>query len=80
MAWPRHAKDFDFARSRRQQAFENFDGGGLAGAIRPEQTEALAGQDVEVQSADRLDLSVVGLLQIAAADGNFHIGHDTEVG
>ena len=62
MALPRHAQDFDFARGRREQTFEDFDGGGLAGAVRPEQTEALAGLDVEIQSADRLDLSVVGLL------------------
>ena len=45
----------------------------LPAPFGPEQTEALAGQDVEIQSADRLDLSVVGLLQIVAADGNFHI-------
>ena len=72
VALPRHAEDFDLARGRLQQAFENLDGGGLAGAVRSEQAEALAGLDGEIEPAHGFDLAVVGLRQAAASDGGFH--------
>ena len=72
VARPRHAENFDLTRSRLQQPFENFDGRGLARAVRTEQSEALTGLDAEIESAHRLDLAVVGLLEVLAADGGFH--------
>ncbi len=58
--------------SGRQQSFENFDGRGLAGAVRTQQAETLAGLDGQVETAHGFDFAVVGLAQTAALDGNLH--------
>src|SRR5271165_685193 len=78
MALPRHAEDFDLARGRIQQSFEDLDGCGFAGAIRAQQSEALACLDGEIQPSHGLDLAVVGLRQPATADRSFHTENDTE--
>jgi len=40
------------------QAFENFDGGGLAGAVGSEQAENLAFFHIEADAADGFDVAV----------------------
>ena len=42
------------ARGRQQQGDQHLDGGGLAGAVRPQQPEQLAALDREVDAADRV--------------------------
>ena len=71
---PAAAEDLDIARRGRQQSFEDLDGRGLARAVRPEQAEALAGLDGQVEPANRFDFAVIGLLQASATDGSFHTG------
>ena len=73
MRLPCPAEDFDFAGRRLQQAFENFDGGGLPGAIRAQQAETLARIDGQVESAHGLDFAVIGLAQTTACNGNRHL-------
>jgi hypothetical protein len=55
------SQDFDLARCRSQQAFENLDGGGLSRSVRPEQAKTLADLDFQIESAHRLNFAVVGL-------------------
>src|SRR5271169_2078276 len=78
MALPRHTENLDLAGSRFQQTFQDLDGSGLSGAIRPQQSEALACLDGEIQPSHRFDLAVVGLFQPSTADRTFHTGNDTE--
>ena len=66
------AEHADLAGGALAVALEDLDGGRLAGAVRPEQTEHLAAADLEVDSANGLELGV-GLAQsagpaIAASD------------
>ena len=42
---PAHAQDFHVAGGRLDQAFDDFNGGGFAGAVGPKQAEAFAGLD-----------------------------------
>src|SRR5713226_7532498 len=51
-AAPLLAEHLDDAAIRRGQSFQDLDGGGLAGAIRSEQSEAFALADLEVQAVD----------------------------
>src|SRR4029077_6864715 len=64
---PVHAQDFDVARVGQREAFENFDGRGLAGAVRAQQAEALAGRDGEVEPVHGRECAVA-LDEPAAAD------------
>ena len=73
MRLPGPAENFDLARGRLQQAFQNLDGRGLSGAVRAEQAEALAGIDGEVETADGFDLAFISLTQPATLDGNGHL-------
>src|SRR3974377_1766551 len=77
VARPGHAQDFYLAGSGLAQPFENFNGRRLARAVRSEQAETLTRLDRKVETAHRLDLAVVGFLQIAAPDGGSHTVHDT---
>ena len=57
---PPHAEHLDVARVPRREALADLDRRGLAGAVRPEQPEALAAPDLEIEAADRDDV-LVGL-------------------
>jgi hypothetical protein len=49
----RGAQDGAGTESRSDEAEEELDGGGLAGAVRAEQTEELASADLEVEAVQR---------------------------
>ena len=66
---PPAAEDAHFAGSGLEQAFKDFDGRGLAGAVGAEQAEALAFANLEVEATQGFDLGVVSLAQAAALDG-----------
>jgi hypothetical protein len=57
---PVHAQHLEIAGVARRQALAHLDGGGLAGAVGAEQSEAFAGEDLEVDAIDR-DHIAVGL-------------------
>src|ERR1035438_4376038 len=59
-------------RSRREQAFEDFNGCGLPRPVRPEQAKALAGLDLQVQATHGLDFAIIGLAQVTALNGYGH--------
>ena len=46
------AENFDFARIGSGETFADFDCGGFAGAVGPEEAEALAGTYFEVEAVD----------------------------
>ncbi len=72
---PALVEDFDFAGGGVEQSFEDFDGGGFAGAIGPEQAEAFAALDLQIEAVDRLHrrrLGGVALMQISTEDGGGH--------
>ena len=62
---PAHAEDLDVAGVRLDQAFEDLDGGRLAGAVRPEQAEALPCPHLEIEAGHGDDVAV-SLVQAAA--------------
>ena len=64
-AAPAEAEHLDLAGVRLEQPLEDLDGRRLAGAVRAEQAEALAGRDLEVEAGDGDDVAVA-LLQAAA--------------
>src|SRR5258705_1572796 len=64
---PRRPQNLDVAGVGRREALEDLDRGGLPGAVRPEQPEALAGRDRQVETRDRHDITEA-LGQRAAAD------------
>src|SRR5262249_13584011 len=55
---PAQTQDLDLSRSRLVQPFEDLDRRRLARAIGPEQSEALAGGDLQVQTTQRVDRAV----------------------
>ncbi len=71
----REAEEFDGARSRRNEAGEHPDGGGLAGAIGAEEPEEGAARDREGEPIDS-GPAVVDLAQIADGDGGCGRGHE----
>ncbi len=66
VAAPPIAQDLDIPRVGHAKAFEDLDGRGLAGAVRTEHAETLAGADLEIEAGHRGDVAVV-LGQAAAA-------------
>src|SRR2546427_7087941 len=64
---PRRPQDLDLARVRYRQALEDFNGGGLAGAVGAEQPKTLARADGEVEARDRHDVPEA-LLKRATVD------------
>ena len=64
---PGEAEDFDFAGIGDGEAFEDFDGGGLASAVRTEKAEALTILDAQLESVDRFHVGVI-LFQSATND------------
>jgi hypothetical protein len=65
---PRHAQDVDLAAVGWGETFQDFDRGGLAGAVRAEQAEAFTGGDGQVEPGDG-DNAAEALGETAAADG-----------
>ena len=59
---PRLAQDFDGPRGRLEQAFEDFDRGGLACPVRAQQAEALALVDLQVEPVHCPDIGRVEFL------------------
>ena len=66
------AKHLDVATIGREQPFEDLDRRRLAGAVRTEQTEALAATHLERQAVDCDDVAVA-FLQILASHCKFHV-------
>jgi hypothetical protein len=64
---PRQAEHFHFAGISRKQALENFDGGGLAGPVRAEQSEAFTPMNNEGQAINR-DYLAIALDEAFATD------------
>src|SRR5579862_6971285 len=52
------AEDLGRARRGRQHARQHLDGGRFSGAVRSEEREELPARDLEIETADRLDLAV----------------------
>ena len=63
---PAHAEHLDLARIGGRQAFADFDGGGFAGAVGPEQAEAFAAAHFQIEAVDGHHV-FVGLAQIVEA-------------
>ena len=63
-ASPAPAEHLDLARVGRGQALADLDGRRLAGAVGPEQAEALAAADLEVEAVDGDDVAV-GFAELA---------------
>ena len=66
------AEHRDLAAVARPEPFEDFDGAGLAGAVRSEQAEHLAGKDLEVDAFDGGQRPVT-LRQALDGDSNRHV-------
>ena len=60
----------------RDRGREHADGRRLAGAVGPEQSERLAGRDLEVDALHGLDSPRVGLAKIAHVD-RWMVGHES---
>src|SRR4029077_10174744 len=65
---PGVTEDANVARRRREQTLKDFDGRGLPCSVGAEESEALAGFDLQADAADGFDFSVVGLAQVGALD------------
>ena len=63
------AGDAGAAGVRARERGEDPDGGGLAGAVGPEQAEDRAGRDREVEPVERADVAGVGLDEAVGLDG-----------
>src|SRR5438128_4779021 len=77
---PGLSDNLDLAGSRRKQPLQNFDGGRLPGAVWAEQAKTFAGLDLQIESAYGLDLSLVGLAQIATANHQIHVLDHKRIG
>ena len=73
MRLPRASKNFDFAGSRFQQAFQDFDGRGFACAVGTEQAKALARLDGQIQAADGFYFPFIGLAQVSTLNSYSHL-------
>jgi hypothetical protein len=69
---PGVAENRNLAGCRLQQSLKNFDCRGLPCSVGAEESEALAGLNLEVQPAHGFELAVVGLAQVATLDSNGH--------
>src|SRR5439155_4965353 len=72
---PVPAEDLYLARCRRQQPFQDFDGRGLARAVRSEQAEAFSAPDLEIEAVNRIHRAgsaLVAFAEIAAGYGGGH--------
>ncbi len=73
VASPPIAEHLDVTGVGVPEAFEDLDGRRLAGAVRAEHAEALAGADLEVEPGDGNDIAVF-LDQAAAGERQFRVG------
>ena len=78
----RLAEDEGVAVGREEQAEQQLDGGGLAGAVGAEQAEDFAAVDLQVEGAQGGLLFAapevaVDLGQVAGFDDNFFVSHET---
>ena len=71
---PSAAEHLHVAGIGREQALENLDRRGFAGAVRPEEAEAFARADVEIETVDRGDVAVP-LHEPAATQGWLRMCH-----
>jgi hypothetical protein len=68
------AKNGYLSRGWLQQALKDFNGRSFPCSVWTKQTEAFASLNLEVQTAHGLDLTVVGLPQVATLDSGSHAG------
>jgi len=71
---PPHPEDLDLAPVGGGEPLENLDGGRLPRPVRPQQAEALARVDGEVEPRDRYDVGV-SLSEAGTTDGRSGRGH-----
>src|ERR1700734_1093558 len=71
---PGVAKNGYVSRRWLQQALKDFNGGSFPCSVWTKQTEAFAALNLEVQAAHGLELTVVGLPQVATLDSGSHAG------
>src|SRR5262249_28801532 len=77
---PAQPEDLDLAGGRLVQPLENLDGRRLARAVGPEQAEALADGDLQVDPVDRMNGAVAaGVLLPEVLDPNRAIAHGRSV-
>src|SRR5207249_8188501 len=67
-AGPAQPEDLHVSRIGRREPLQDLDGGGLAGAVRPEQAEALSRGHREIEPGDGQHVAIA-LDQARAADG-----------
>jgi hypothetical protein len=67
---PMHAKKFHFTSIGSGETFADFDGCGFARAVGPEETEAFAGADFEVEAVDS-DHILISFAETCDAQGGF---------
>ena len=72
---PAQPEHLDFAGVGLGQPFADLDRRRLAGAVRAEQAEALAGAHVEIEAVDGDDV-LVGLAEIGDAQGGRRLGRN----
>jgi hypothetical protein len=76
---PAQAEHLDVTTVGRGEAFADLDRRGLAGAVRPEQAETLAGPDLQLDAVDGDDI-LERLPEIAHAQrGGQRIGHPPSI-
>src|SRR5450759_4496351 len=66
---PAKSEDLDLASIPAREPFQDLDRGCFPGAVGSEETETLAGCDLEIEPVDGLDRSE-GLPQISTSDGH----------
>src|SRR5262245_16605393 len=72
---PAAAQQLHLARGRREQPFQNLDGGGFSRSVRSEQAKALPRPHFEVQPVDCVNgpcAAPILLAQVFAANGDGH--------
>src|ERR1700733_5017991 len=71
---PSVPKDANFARRRREQTLKDFDSGRLPCPVGAKEAEALASINLQAETADGFNLSIVRLAQVGALDRSRHEG------
>jgi hypothetical protein len=71
---PFHSQNFDFTAACFQQALQDFDRRGLAGAVRPKKSETFADANRKIQAVDGIHWGFAGVLFVKLATNN-GVGH-----